>query len=189
MHLHAPKIEIVQLLSALSADGVLQLLDALNMTQPVDILGWSTGELVAGGWRILGAGLPLVSGRPCLGVPCPTPWLLTLAHRLPCSAPAPHLSAGGDISHACTIESCPPTACPALHLTAGGDIGLLLAALHGGRVGRLIGIGAMAGSNHTVLPDLPDVFDPASFANLTQTQQVGGLEMPCTASAALLRGC
>lgn len=62
--------------------------------------------------------------------------------------------------------------------TAGGDIGLLLAALHGGRVGRLIGIGAMAGSNHTVLPDLPDVFDPASFANLTQTQQVGGLAMP-----------
>lgn len=55
---------------------------------------------------------------------------------------------------------------------AGGDIALLLAALHGDRMNRLIGIGAMAGSRYTVLPDLPDVFDPASFANLTLAQQV-----------------
>ena len=51
-------------------------------------------------------------------------------------------------------------------------MGLLLAALHGERVNRLVEIGVMAGSSHTVLPDLPEVFEPASFANLSQTQQV-----------------
>ncbi|PRW60265.1 Alpha beta hydrolase fold [Chlorella sorokiniana] len=84
------------------ADGVLQLLDALHMSGPVDILGMSTG----------------------------------------------------------------------------GDIALLLAALHPERVGRLIGIGAMAGSKYTVLPDLTYIFDPASFANLTQAQQLAVLFPP-----------
>lgn len=87
--------------------------------------------------------------------------------------------------------SCPPSPClsPYSHLTGltrfpmalsasacswstGGDIALLLAALHGGRVGRVIALGAMGGGNRTVLPDLPDIFDPASFSRLSLTQQV-----------------
>ncbi|KAL4420956.1 hypothetical protein ABPG77_004585 [Micractinium sp. CCAP 211/92] len=83
------------------ADSVLQLADALNLTQP-DILGWSTG----------------------------------------------------------------------------GDIALLLAALHGGRVGRVIALGAMGGGNRTVLPDLPDIFDPASFSRLSLAQQMALLFPP-----------
>ncbi|KAL4434204.1 hypothetical protein ABPG75_000645 [Micractinium tetrahymenae] len=62
--------------------------------------------------------------------------------------------------------------------STGGDIALLLAALHGERVGRVIALGAMAGSNHTVLPDMPDVFEPAFFNSLSLTQQMAILFPP-----------
>lgn len=62
--------------------------------------------------------------------------------------------------------------------STGGDIALLLAALHGERVGRVVALGAMAGGNHTVLPDLPDVFDPAFFGTLSLTQQMAMLFPP-----------
>jgi len=55
--------------------------------------------------------------------------------------------------------------------STGGDIGLMLAALQGERVGRVIGLGAEAGSNNTVLPDSPDAWNPAN--PLTLTQEVG----------------
>lgn len=93
----------------------------------------------------------------------------------------------------CTAQAAAPP--PYRHpRCAGGDIALLLAALHGPRVGRVLGIGAMAGSKNTVLPDLPDIFNPATFGNLSQGEQVGWLglshRVPCWTDASLRRkGC
>ncbi|GAB4819720.1 hypothetical protein N2152v2_006766 [Parachlorella kessleri] len=83
------------------ADSIVQLADALNLTQP-DILGWSTG----------------------------------------------------------------------------GDIALILAVQHGPRFRRIVGYGAMAGSNNTVLPDWPDIFAPGNFDALSLKEQMALLFPP-----------
>ncbi|GAB4818317.1 hypothetical protein N2152v2_005363 [Parachlorella kessleri] len=56
--------------------------------------------------------------------------------------------------------------------STGGDIAFILGALHGGRFGRLAAMAGMAGSNHTVLPDEPDILSPAATAALDPVQQL-----------------
>jgi pimeloyl-ACP methyl ester carboxylesterase len=68
---------------------------------------------------------------------CLLPSLLSVGAR-PCADSVLQLAAALNLSRP-----------DVLGWSTGGDIALILAALHGDKVGRVIGLGAMAGSNHT----------------------------------------
>ncbi|GAB4815611.1 hypothetical protein N2152v2_008067 [Parachlorella kessleri] len=53
--------------------------------------------------------------------------------------------------------------------SSGGNVGLLLAALHGDRVGRVVSLAGMAGGHNTIVPKMYEMLNPDRSLSLGQT--------------------